>query len=59
MPDQPLPKDYEPCGTCGYDHAYDLPFLSEQERRKAFHAHLDEHPIPPYDLIVSTYPSRR
>lgn len=57
--DKPLPDDYELCGTCGYDHAYDVPFLSESERSEAFHAHLDQHPVPPYDLLVPAYrPSR-
>lgn len=22
-PDNELPADFEPCGTCGYDHAYE------------------------------------
>lgn len=35
-----LPADYEACGTCGCDHAYDLPFLSakELEEVKKLHA---------------------
>ena len=34
-----LPTDYEPCGTCGYDHAYDLPNLSPGELHDALEAH--------------------
>ena len=26
-----LPADYEPCGTCGCDHSYDLSLLNEEE----------------------------
>lgn len=35
-----LPTDYEVCGTCGYDHAYDFPLLSEDERLRAYHDHI-------------------
>ena len=36
----PLPPDYEECGTCGYDHAYDFPYLAstEMERVKKLHS---------------------
>lgn len=34
-----LPADYEPCGTCGYDHTYDLPNLSPGELHDALEAH--------------------
>ena len=32
-----LPSDYEECGTCGYDHAYDI--LTEHTRNKMLAAH--------------------
>ena len=34
-----LPSDYELCGTCGYDHDYDWPYLSTIEREKATRLH--------------------
>lgn len=55
MPKEGLPTDYEVCGVCGFDHAYDLPYLDAETRVEVLHLHLDNHPIPPYDLIVSSY----
>jgi hypothetical protein len=31
------PDDYEPCGTCGFDHAYDL--VNAEAARDAKSAH--------------------
>lgn len=31
-----VPEDYEPCGTCGFDHAYDL-LSSEQYQKQKDH----------------------
>lgn len=28
-----LPADYEVCGTCGYDHTYDGPYVQDQIRK--------------------------
>lgn len=25
-----LPDDFEPCGVCGYDHAYEWPFAAAE-----------------------------
>ena len=30
-----LPSDYEACGVCGWDHTYDLPYVSASERELA------------------------
>jgi hypothetical protein len=48
------PTDYEPCATCGFDHSYDLPVLDAETRIEVLQAHLAEHPIPPYELLVTT-----
>lgn len=39
-----LPTDYEPCGTCGYDHYYDplTPEVSEAIREAHLHQSEDE-----------------
>lgn len=37
-----VPDDYEPCGTCGYDHEYDLPYLSVEEFSKVKDLHSDD-----------------
>ena len=34
-------SDYEVCGVCGYDHAYDFPMLSDEELAQAEADHLD------------------
>lgn len=34
-----VPEDYENCGTCGYDHAYDFPLLSKEDLLSAISAH--------------------
>lgn len=53
-----LPADYEECGTCGCDHSYDYPLMTVEEQQRALLAHLDDHPIPPYDLLVTGYSKR-
>lgn len=34
-----LPTDYEECGICGYDHSYDIPLLSNDDRKEALKKH--------------------
>ena len=34
--------DYEVCGTCGYDHAYDFPYLSDEQLVEVVHVHFDD-----------------
>ena len=34
-----LPSDYERCGTCGYDHLYDFPYLNKTQMIKVRKAH--------------------
>ena len=36
-----LPKDYEGC-TCGYDHGYDVPLLSDDERKEVLRRHNEQ-----------------
>lgn len=56
MENTEFPADYEPCSVCNYDHEYDVPFLDAEERARVLHVHLADHPVPPYDLIVSSVP---
>lgn len=37
-----LPTDYEACGTCGYDHTYDFPYLTVQQRAQMIDLHLED-----------------
>lgn len=37
-PSVPCPDDYEPCGTCGFDHSYDLVNQSARRDSNAAHA---------------------
>ena len=36
-----LPLDYEACGTCTFDHAYDWPYLSVNQKEQAIAAHVE------------------
>ena len=49
---QQLPADYEVCDTCGCDHSYDYPLMSHDDQQRVIWAHLDKHPLPPYDLLT-------
>jgi hypothetical protein len=42
--DSELPIDYEPCGECGHDHAY------EPEEAMAFHCTWDDGEEPELDI---------
>lgn len=53
-PSIPFPTDYSICPICNLDHKHDVPRLDATERARIFHLHMDDHPVPPYDLIVST-----
>lgn len=53
-PSTPFPTDYSICPVCNLDHRHDVPRLDAEERLRILHLHLDDHPIPPYDLLVST-----
>ena len=33
MPGQDLPNDFESCGVCGYDHAYEWPVAATEITR--------------------------
>lgn len=37
-----MPTDYEPCGDCGFDHAYEQAEAVEAHRKLDFDAGLDE-----------------
>lgn len=41
MRDNELPADYEPCGTCGFDHAYDAAVMP-----KIIRAHVQAGEVP-------------
>lgn len=38
------PTDYEACGTCGYDHAYDL--ISDKTFKDSVKKHIDKDDVP-------------
>lgn len=38
-----LPADYQPCGTCGYDHEYEYSLASVEINRK----HREAKDLPP------------
>jgi len=42
-----LPVDYEACSCCGWDHNYDLPYLTPKELRKAKALHDDIQELSP------------
>jgi len=35
------PSGYEPCDKCGWDHEYDFPYLSPEEKREAMGLHYE------------------
>lgn len=49
-----FPADYSICPVCNLDHRHDVPRLDAAERARILNLHLDDHPVPPYDLLVST-----
>lgn len=49
-----FPVDYSICPVCNLDHRHDVPRLGAEERMRVLHMHLDDHPVPPYDLLVTT-----
>lgn len=49
-----FPMDYSICPVCNLDHRHDVPRLDAVERAAVLDLHLADHPVPPYDLIVST-----
>ncbi len=40
--DTTLPADYEVCGTCGFDHAYDSDYPGVREKIEEAHEEADD-----------------
>lgn len=38
---QKVADDYEPCGTCGFDHEYDVPLMHPAQREEVKRLHIE------------------